>query len=287
MQGTVANRLIPVNFAYLQNSALQPYDLAHRVGAAGLRIDPVESGTGTRKIKVKLRPEENPGRRGEAGRQLGETPSRSSKALELDVIERMFWFVRTGEMAEQGAPSDRIGTAQLVGEPVEFLDGQAEAGHTRIDMQNGRPFPVPHSGGSPIGDLPGIVENRDEAEFEKNIHATGQQTVKDGDFCRFGQYLAKCDPFIDRCDKKSAASGRGQGGRYQRGAQAVRIGLDHGCASRRVNPPRQKAPIRRNPCEIDFEDSARAVGGIACHVKPIRGRLRAMLRPPRSSRGVG
>ena len=149
-----------------------------------------------------------------AGR-CGETPSRSSKALELEVIERMLWFVRTGEMADQGAPSDRIGTAQLLGEPVELSDGQAEAGHTRIDMQDRRPFPVPRGGGSPIGDLPGIVEDRDEAEFEKIIRAAGQQTVQDSDLGRFGQYPAKRDPFIDRCDEKSPASGGGQGGRHR------------------------------------------------------------------------
>ena len=61
MRGTVANRLITVNFAYLQNSALQPDDLAHRVGATGLRIDPVKSGTRAYEVKVKLGPEENAG----------------------------------------------------------------------------------------------------------------------------------------------------------------------------------------------------------------------------------
>src|SRR5690348_7641719 len=101
-------------------------------------------------------------------------PPCSSKALELEVIERMIWLVRTSEMADQGAPSDRIGLAQLIGEQLEFSDGQPEAAHTRIDMQNGRPLPVPRGGGSPVGDLPGIVENRDEVEFEKIIHATGQ-----------------------------------------------------------------------------------------------------------------
>src|SRR5882762_2952916 len=118
--------------------------------------------------------------------------SRRSKALELEVIERMFWFVRTGQMADQGAPLDRIGLAQLLGKPVELSDCQAEAAHTRIYMQNGRPFPVPRSGGSPIGDLPGIVEDRHEAKFEKIIRATGRQTVKDGDLGRFGQCRAKC-----------------------------------------------------------------------------------------------
>src|SRR5260370_42343446 len=127
MRGTVANRLIPVNFAYLHNSALQPDDLAHRVGAAGLRIDPVERGAGADEVEVKLRPEKYAGGRGEAGRQVGETLSRSRKALELEVIERMPRFVRTGEMADEGAPSDRIGLAQLLGEPVELRGGQTVA----------------------------------------------------------------------------------------------------------------------------------------------------------------
>src|SRR5277367_5283983 len=134
MTGTVANRLTPVNFAYLQNSALQPDDLAHRIGTAGLRIDPVQSGAGAYEVEVKFWPEENAEGRGEAGRQVGETPPRSSKALELEVIERMPWFIRTGEMADEGTPSDRIGPAQLVGEPVELSNGQAEAGHACIDM---------------------------------------------------------------------------------------------------------------------------------------------------------
>src|ERR1700730_17968545 len=94
-------------------------------------------------------------------------PSRSSKAFELDVIERVPWFVRTGEMADEGAPSDRIGLAQPVGEPVEVSDGQAEAGHTRVDLQNGRAFPVPRGGALPIGDLTWIVEEPDEARIAK------------------------------------------------------------------------------------------------------------------------
>ena len=61
MRRTVTNRLTPVNFAYLQNSALQPDDLVHRVGIAGLRIDAVEGGTGTCEIEAKLRPEEDAG----------------------------------------------------------------------------------------------------------------------------------------------------------------------------------------------------------------------------------
>src|ERR1700730_12484431 len=103
----------------------------------------------------------------------------------------MLWLVRTGEGAEEGAPSDRIGLAQLVGEPLEFWDGQAETAHTRVDMQNGRPFPMSRGGRSPVGDLPGIIEDRDEAEFEKIIRAAGQQTVEDSDLGRFGQYPAK------------------------------------------------------------------------------------------------
>src|ERR1700730_3387955 len=218
MRGTVANRLIPVNFAYLQNSALQPDDLVHRIGLARLRIDSVERGTRAYEVKVKLGPEEDAGGRGEAGRQVREMPSRSSKALELDVIERVPWFVRTGEMADEGAPWDRIGPAQPFGEPVEVSDGQAEAGHTRVDLQNGRAFPVPRGGALPIGDLPGIVEDRDEAEFDKIVCAAGQQPVQDSDLGRFGQYPAKGDPFIDGGDEKSPASGRGQGGRHQWGA---------------------------------------------------------------------
>jgi hypothetical protein len=61
MRRTVANRLTPVNFADLQNSAPQPDDLAHRVGVAGLRIYPVESGAGPHEIEVKLWPEEDAG----------------------------------------------------------------------------------------------------------------------------------------------------------------------------------------------------------------------------------
>ena len=80
MRGTVANRLTPVNFADLQDSALQPDDLAHRVGAAGLRVDAVERGAGADEIEVKLAPEKDAGGRGEAGRQVGEAPSRGSKA---------------------------------------------------------------------------------------------------------------------------------------------------------------------------------------------------------------
>jgi hypothetical protein len=208
MRGTVANRLTPVNFAYLQNSALQPDNLVHRVGTAGVRIDPVKSGTGTREVEVKLGPKENAGGRGEAGRQVGETPSRNSKALQLDVVERTLRFVRTGEMADEGAPSDRIGLAQLVGEPVELSDGQAEAGHTRVDMQDSRPFPMSRGGGSPVGNLPGIIEDRDEAEFYKIIRAARQQPVQDSNLGRFGQYPAKRDSFIDGRDEKSPASRR-------------------------------------------------------------------------------
>ena len=197
---------------------------------------------------------------------MRETCSRSSKALELEVIERVPWFVRTGEMAHEGAPSDRIGLAQLVGEPVEFSDCQAEAGHTRVDMQNRRSFPSPRGGGLPIGDLPGIVEDRDDAEFDKAICAAGKQTVEDSNLGQFGHYAAKRNPLIDGSDEKPPASGRGQGGRHQWGAQAVGIGLDHRRTFRRFNPPRQETPIRRNTGEIDFENGARALGGIACHV---------------------
>jgi hypothetical protein len=70
MRGTVANRLTPVNFAYLQNSALQLDDLVHRIGAAGLRIDPVEGGAWADEVEVKLRPEKYAGGRGETGRQV-------------------------------------------------------------------------------------------------------------------------------------------------------------------------------------------------------------------------
>ena len=61
MRGTVANRLIPVNFADLQNPALQPDDLAHRVGTAGLRIYAEERGAGANEVEVKLTPQENAG----------------------------------------------------------------------------------------------------------------------------------------------------------------------------------------------------------------------------------
>src|SRR6202030_3937038 len=66
MRRTVTNRLTPVNFAYLQNSALQPDDLVHRIGLARLRIDSVERGTRAYEVKVKLGPEEDAGGRGEA-----------------------------------------------------------------------------------------------------------------------------------------------------------------------------------------------------------------------------
>ena len=195
---------------------------------------------------------------------MGEALSCSSKAFELNAIQRVLGLVRAGQMADQRPPFDGIRPAQLLGKPVKFSKGQPEAAHTRIDMHHRGPFPVPRGGGSPIRDLPGIVEDRNKAEFDKIIYAAGQQTVQDGDLGRFGHHLAKCDPFIDGRDEKSPASAHGQGRRHQCGAQAVGVGLDHGCASGRVNPPRQEAPIRRYPCEIDFEDGARAVGGIGC-----------------------
>jgi hypothetical protein len=40
------------------------------------------------------------------------------------------------------------------------------------------PFPVPRGGALPIGDLPGIVEDRDEAEFDKIVCAAGQQPAQ-------------------------------------------------------------------------------------------------------------
>jgi hypothetical protein len=142
----------------------------------------------------------------------------SSKALELELIEWMLWFVRADEMADEGAPSNRTGRAQLVGEPVELSERQAEAGHSRVDMQDRRPFPVPRGGGSPVGDLPGIIEDRDEAEFDKIIRAAGQQPVQNSNLGRFGQYSTERDSFIDGRDEKLPASGRGQDGRHLCGA---------------------------------------------------------------------
>src|SRR5499433_3662962 len=171
MGGTVANRFTPVNVAYLQNSALQPDDLTHRIGAARLRVDAIERGAGAHEVKVKLRPEKHAGGRSKTGGQVGEAPSRSCKALELDVIERMPWFVRTGEMAHHCTPSNRIEVAQHIGKFVEFPDGQTEASHAGIEVQDSRCFPA-RSGQSPFGDLPRIIKDRNEAEFGKVFFAT-------------------------------------------------------------------------------------------------------------------
>src|SRR5690242_4790664 len=107
MRGTVANRLTAVNFADLHNSALQSNDLVHRVGAARLRIDPVERGTGTYEIVVKRGPEEYPGGRREACRKMRRLGSRRDKAPKLEIVQRVLGFVRAREMADESPPADR------------------------------------------------------------------------------------------------------------------------------------------------------------------------------------
>src|SRR5437588_1207458 len=155
---TVANRLTPVNFAYLQDPALQLHDLVHRVGAAGLWVDAIQRGAGAHEVEVEIRSEKDAGGRGETGGEIRQTPSRRSKALVLDVVQRMRWFVRAGEMADEGAPSDRVRPRQFVCKSIELGDGQAKAGHSGIEMQHCRPFAVAGGGASPIGNLPWIVE---------------------------------------------------------------------------------------------------------------------------------
>src|SRR5689334_24511160 len=102
MRRTVANRLTPVNVAYLQDSALQLHDLAHWVGAAGLRVDAIQRGARAHEIEVEIRSEKDAGGRGETGGEIRQPPSRRRKVLVLDVVQRMRWFVRAGEMADEG-----------------------------------------------------------------------------------------------------------------------------------------------------------------------------------------
>ena len=73
---------------------------------------------------------------------------------------------------------------------------------------------------------------------------------------------------VEGRDKKAPASGRGQRARDGRRAQAVAVGLDHRGALRRSHPLRQKAPVRDNARDIDFEHRRCTVGRVGSHVRP-------------------
>ena len=49
---------------------------------------------------------------------MGEAPSCSSKAFELNAIQRVLVVIRASEMTDEGPPFDRIRPAQLLGKPV-------------------------------------------------------------------------------------------------------------------------------------------------------------------------
>src|SRR6516165_418750 len=207
MRRTVANRPTPVNLADLQDSALETGDLAHRIGAARLRVDAIERGTRADKIEMKLAAEKDAGGRGEAGRHMAEGASCGSEARPLGFVQRMPWFVCASKMADEGAPTDRALIPELVGESIELSHGQAEAGHSRVEMHHRRQ-PLSASGDlSPILDLSGLVEDRHEPIFDKILCGAGKCTVQDGDLERPGENAAQRDTLLKRGRKEEPASG--------------------------------------------------------------------------------
>src|SRR5262245_45415562 len=106
MRRTVANRLTPVNFPNLQDSARQADNLAHGVGMRWLRVDPVERGAGTDEVEVKLAAEKGSRGRSEAGGYMRKAASRRGKAGKLNCVERMLRFIRASKMADDRTPVD-------------------------------------------------------------------------------------------------------------------------------------------------------------------------------------
>src|SRR5215475_4991115 len=167
MRRTVANRLSPVNFPQLQYSALQADNPAHRVGAARLRIHPIERGAGADEVEVKFAAEKDPRGRGEAGRYMRKAFSHRYKAGKLSCVRRVLRFIRASKVADDGTPGNVAPLEPRVAELVEFAQAQPEAGHSRVDVQHRRRFPVPGGHCSPFCDLPGIVEDGEKTVFDK------------------------------------------------------------------------------------------------------------------------
>ncbi len=185
MRATVANRLTGVNVPDLQDSCLQADNLAHRVGAARLRVDAIECGSGADQIKVVVTAEKDPRRRGKARRHSGDPAALRHEGLALLPVQRMVWKFGASEMAHHCLPADRPGPAEIIGNIVEFAFGQTEAGHSGVDMQDRRQRTSRRRDPLPFGNLARIIQHRNEPGFSELRARTRHQAVQYRDLdCR-------------------------------------------------------------------------------------------------------
>ena len=268
VRGTVANRLTGVNVADLQDSRLQADNLAHRVGPARLRVDAVERRSRPDKIEMVFGTEKDAGRGREARRHAAEAASRRQETRALLLVQLVRRLVGAGEVAQQCPPAERPRPPEVVGEAIELARGQAEPRHSGVEVQHRRQGSARGCELLPFGDLAGIVQHRDEAGCGELLGRTRHRPVEHCDLARFREGLAQAQRLVEGGDKKVPASGRGQRSGDDRGAQAVAVGLDHRGALRRSHPLRQKAPVRDNARDIDFEHRRCTVGRVGSHVRP-------------------
>ena len=80
-------------------------------------------------------------------------------------------------MADNRAPGDVTALEQLLGEPVKFAQVQAEASHSRIDVEHRRRFPVPGGYRSPFCDLAGIIKHGEQTVLDKLGGATWREAI--------------------------------------------------------------------------------------------------------------
>ena len=263
---TVANRLTGVNLADLQDFCVEPDNLAHRVGPARLRVDAVERRPRPDKIEMVVVAQKDPGRRRQARRHAAQTGSRRREPRVLVAVQRVIRLVGAGEMAQQPMPADHPGSAEIVGEPGELARRQAESGHPGVDMQHRRQRPAPRRDLPPLGDLAGVVQHRDQSGLGEFLRRTRHRAIQNGNFVLLGQGLAQGQRLVEGRDEKPPAPGRGQRTRNDRGAEPVAIGLDHRRATGRSDLPRQIAPVRDDPRDIDFEHSGSARSRTDAHL---------------------
>ena len=142
---------------------------------------------------------------------------------------------------------------RLFGNPFHIAGGQAEPAHAGVDMQHGGERATGRDAHlADPGDLPEIVDHRDQAVFRENLLGALQQAVQHGD-SGIGKQAPQGDAFIDRGNEKCPAPGFEQGRPNPVHAGAIGIRLHGRAAFDAAEPLFQIGIVLFDCAEIDQE----------------------------------
>ena len=227
------------------------------LGRPGQRVDAVERGARAHQVEMIGGAEKDPRGGGEARRsRRADAPPTAAKRARWRSLSgwsgrsaQARWLITARQAKGGGFSTTAANSPALRPSRAMPVSTCRMAGAARR---------VARRRGSPLLDLAGLVEHRDQACAHEFGRGARHRTVEDGDLGRLAEILPQRDALVERRDEKHPATRRRERARHRRGAEAIGIGLDDRGAQRRRGPPREQPPILDNAGEVDLEDGAGA-----------------------------